>query len=266
MKVRTIVRGMGFFVVSVFVLFPIFWGVRTSLAPRYDTNLIPAKIVFENYKHLFVRSFFLRSILNSIAVSLGTITITLPLVLLAAYALARLRFPGKRFGILFLVLPLLPPIAILVPLVTYMNRLGLYNNLFAVILTHSVFIMPFTVWMLRNFFLTIPVAVEESAMLDGCSRLGVICRISIPMAFPGLIAVVVFIFISTWITYLFPYAFISYQELKTLPQTVLSFVGQWGTDYGKLNAAAMIALVPPLVVFVIFQKWFVAGLFGSQFK
>ena len=266
MKAKTILRGMGFLIVSMFVLFPILWGVRTSLAPRFDVNLIPAEIILDNYRYLFVRAFFSKSVLNSIAVSLGTIAMSLPLVLLGAYALARLHFPGKRFGILFLLLPLLPPIAILVPLVSHMNRLGLYNSLFAVILTHSVFIMPFTVWMLRNFFLTIPVEVEESAMLDGCSRLGLIFRITVPMAFPGLIAVIVFIFISTWITYLFPYALVSYQELRTLPQTVLSFVGQWGTEYGKLNAAAMVTLVPPLVVFVIFQKWFVAGLFGSQFK
>ena len=187
--------------------------------------------------------------------------------MLGGYALARFSFPGaKKLGSALLVFPMLPIIAILVPLMWYMNRLGLYNTLYSLIIVNSVVNMPFTVWMLRNFILGCPVEIEESALIDGCSRIGALLRITLPMMPPGLVAAVVFTFITTWNNYLYAAALTASPSLKVLPMAVLSFIGTWGTYWGGLTAIGILVLIPPLILFLFFQKWFIAGLFGQWLK
>jgi ABC-type glycerol-3-phosphate transport system permease component len=195
-----------------------------------------------------------------------TVLITLILSLFGSYALARFNFPGKNFGIVFLVFPLLPPAAILVPLVSYVNRLGLYDTLAAVILINMVFNLPFAVWMLRNFVLTNPIEVEEAAYLDGCSHVAVLWRIAIPSMAPGLIAVAVFVFINSWNNYLYAFALTASQSLRVLPQGIFAFLGTWGTYWGGLSAAGILTLIPPVAMFLVFHKWFIAGLLGAQLR
>ncbi|MCD6156006.1 MAG: carbohydrate ABC transporter permease, partial [Candidatus Atribacteria bacterium] len=167
---------------------------------------------------------------------------------------------------LFLVFPLLPLIAVLVPLVAFLNRLGLYNRLGGLILVNAIFNLPLTIWMLRNFILEVPVEIEEAALVDGCSRLGALFRVAIPLMIPGLVAVVVFVFITTWNNYLYASAIITKPSLRVLPQGILSFIGTWGTYWGGLTAAGIITLLPPLVLFFVFQRWFIAGLCGQVLK
>jgi len=247
-----------------FILFPFLWGLRTSLAERYDSNLIPTHLTLSHYHVLISRPEFYDYLRNSLVVSLFSIILTLFVALLGGYALARLQFKGRRFGALLLVLPLLPPVAILVPLVSYFQKLGLYNTLSAVIIANVVFNIPLSVWMVRNFILGNPVEIEEAARIDGCSRWGVLFRIVLPTMGPGIIAVLVFVFINAWNNYLYAFALTSSQSLRVLPQGILSFLGNWGTYWGGLTAGGMLVLLPPVVLFFLFQKWFVAGIFGQQ--
>ena len=267
MKVKTFLSWVGFIAISIFVLFPFYWGIRTSLAPRFDSNWIPHKIVLTHYASILSQSQFFLYFKNSLIVALGTIIVVLPVSLLGGYALARFNFPGaKKLGSMILVFPMLPIIAILVPLMWYMNKLGLYNKLFSLIIVNSVVNIPFTVWMLRNFITGCPVEIEESALIDGCSRIGALLRITVPMMPPGLVAVVVFTFITTWNNYLYAAALIADPSLKVLPMAILGFIGTWGTYWGGLTAVGILVLIPPLILFLFFQKWFIAGLFGQWLK
>lgn len=263
MKTKNIISWIGFIVIAMFVLFPFVWGLRTSFSPRYETSLIPSRFALEHYQSLFARPAFLLYFKNSLVITLGAIALTLPLALLGGYSLARLNFPGKQFGILLLVFPLLPLIAILVPLVSYMYKLGVYDSFIALILVNSVFNMPFALWMLRNFIINTPVEIEEAALLDGCSKIGALFRIALPLMLPGLVAVIVFVFVTTWNNYLYAAALTSSMSVRVLPQGLLSFIGTWGMYWEGLCAAGILTLIPPLVLFLLFQKWFIAGLFAQ---
>ncbi|MDZ7333128.1 MAG: hypothetical protein ONB31_14230, partial [candidate division KSB1 bacterium] len=140
-----------------FILFPFFWGIRTSLAERFDSKFIPTHWTFSHYQAIIARPELLYYLRNSAVVSFSSIAITLIVALLGGYALARMRFRGRQFGALLLILPLLPPVAILVPLLSYFQKLTLYNTLAAVIVANVVFNIPLSVWMVRNFILGIPV-------------------------------------------------------------------------------------------------------------
>ncbi len=251
---------------SLFVLFPFLWGLRTSLAEQLDPRLIPAHFTLRHYQALLSRPDFFLYLRNSLAVASASILITLVISALGGYALARLRFKGKNMGGLLLILPLLPPVAILVPLITYFQRLGLYNTLSAVIVANVVFSLPLTVWMMRNFIVSNPVEIEESARIDGCSRCRLLFSIVLPMVGPGLVAVALFVFINSWNTYLFAFALTSSQSLRVIPQGILAFLGTWGTYWGGLCAAGILALIPPVALFLVFQKWFIAGVFGYPLK
>lgn len=261
-----LLNWIAFIVVSIFVFFPFFWGLRTSLVPQDDFHFVPKKLTLEHYIALLQRPEFLVYVKNSLLVSLSTIFITLIIALPGGYALARFKFPGHQLGIILLVLPLLPPIAILVPLLSYFRTLKLHDTLMAVIIANVIFNLPFAVWMLRNFILVNPVEIEEAAQLDGCSRFEILVRIAIPMMIPGLIAVSIFIFINAWNNYLYAFALISSQDLRVLPQGILSFLGTWGTYWGGLTATGILAIIPPIILFLIFQRWFIKGIFTQGLK
>lgn len=252
--------------IAAFALSPILWGVRTSLAPEFDNRIIPTQITFEHYSALLQRPEIWQYFRNSLIVSGGAILMVLPISILAAYALSRLQFRGSQFGILLLVLPMLPAIALLVPLISYMNSLGLYNTFLAVVLVNAVFTMPFAIWMLKNFILANPFSIEEAALIDGCSRIQMLLRVAIPMMRPGMVAVTLFVFIQSWSNYMYAFALTSSPQHRVVPQGLLAFLGSWGTYWGGLTAMGVLALIPPVVFFLMFQRWFVAGMFGQQLK
>jgi len=262
---RILIKILYFFF-FLFVIFPFLWGFRTSLAERFETALIPTRFTLMHYKILFARPEFLIYLKNSAVISLLTIFATLIIALLSGYALARLKFSGQKLSGLLLILPLLPPVAILVPLVSYFQKLGLYNSIGAIVVANVVFNLPLSVWMMRNFIRGCPVALEEAALIDGCSRISALFRIIVPAVGPGIVAVAVFVFINTWNNFLYAFALTSSQSLRVLPQGILSFLGNWGTYWGGLTAAGILVMIPPVIFFLIFQKWFIAGIFGQQLK
>ena len=144
--------------------------------------------------------------------------------------------------------------------------MGLMNNLFAVVLLNTVFLSPFSMWILRNFMMTISHSLEEAATLDGCGRIKTLLYIIIPNAFPGIITIVVYVFIQSWLMFLYAYTVINNEAKMVVPQLVQSFIGIYSTDYSTLCTFSMIALIPPLIFFIFFQRWFIAGLFGTMSK
>lgn len=253
---------IGLLAIAFVVLFPIFWGVRTSLAESRDLSFFP-KVTLEHYRYLLSQDIFYVYLKNSLIVSLGTVAAILLPSLLGGYALAKMRFPGQRFGVLFLLIPLLPAIAILVPLIGYMYRLELRDTLLGLVVLNVVFNLPFAVWMTRGFMRSVPDEVEEAARIDGASRLGVIRRITIPVTAIGLFAVGAFVFIQTWNNYLYAYAIISSPDQRIVPMGILASLGAWGTQWGPLTAFGILGVLPPVVLLLIFQRWFIAGMLGQ---
>jgi multiple sugar transport system permease protein len=264
--VSDILVWFGFIAIAAFVLLPLLWGLRTSLAPEFDSKIIPSSFTLKNYISVMSRPELFLYSGNSLIISIATIAIVLPIALVGAYALARFNFIGKEFGVVFMIIPLLPAIAVLVPLVTYMNKLHMYNSLIAVILVNSVFNLPFAIWTLRNFIISNPISIEEAALIDGCSRMQMLFSVAIPMMKPGIVSVVVYTFINSWNSLIFSFALTPSPKLRVMPQGILAFMGTWGTQWGGLTALGILALIPPLVLFLLFQKYFVAGLFGTQLK
>jgi ABC-type glycerol-3-phosphate transport system permease component len=265
-RTKGILIGIGILFISVMIIFPVYWGVRTSLVPIGNLNIIPHPITLEHYARLFEVGFINNNVKNSLIISLSCVALTLPISLLAGYALARFDFPGKRYSIVLLVMPLLPAIACLVPLIIYMRVMGLYNTLFAVILAGTVFALPYCTWMIRGFMLSIPREIEEAALIDGCGPLQALWCIAVPLAAPGLIAVAIFTLISAWNNYLFSFAFTTKRTLMVVPAALLGFIGSWGENYGGLNAAAVVAMLPVLIFFLAFQKWFIQGMLAGSSK
>ena len=264
-RTRLLLAWVGISFIVVVIIFPMYWGLRTSLVENGDLRFIPSQLTSLNYTSLFAAG-FARNISNSLIVSLSTIVCTLPIALLAGYSLARFDFPGKRYSALLLVLPLLPAIAVLVPLILYMRALSIYNTLYSVILAGTVFALPYTTWMIRGFMLSIPREIEEAALIDGCGPFRALFTIAIPLAAPGLISVAIFTLISAWNNYLFSFAFTTKTDLQVVPAALLGFITAWGNNYGGMNAAAAVAILPPLLFFLIFQKWFVQGILAGSSK
>lgn len=257
---------IGITLVVILIIFPLYWSIRTSLVPNRFREFFPTGITLDNYVFLFVNGKFLGNILNSVIVSLGSLILTLPMSLLAGYALARFNFPGKRLSIVLFLFPLLPAIAVLIPLILFMRTLGLYNTLFSVILANTVFTLPFAVWMIRGFMLSMPAEIEEAAMIDGATPLQILLQVVIPLSAPGLISVGIFVLISSWNNYLFSFAFTTKPDLQIVPAAILGYISAWGVNYGGMNAAAVVATLPPLIFFLIFQKWFVQGILAGSIK
>lgn len=265
-KWKEVLSWLGILGIAVLVFFPIGWGLKTSVTAPLELWGTSGPVHLDNYAYILSQPEFVLYVRNSLIITLGAVLITLPMATFGGYALARFEFPGKRLSVLLMVLPLLPAIAVLVPLIIYMRMIGLYNTLGAVILANVVFNVPFAVWMARGFILSIPAEIEEAAAIDGCSRLGILWRVSLPLSAPGLIAVGIFILINSWNNYLYAFAFTTTPKLRVLPQALLAFLGAWGTNYGGLTAAATLALIPPVVLFLVFQKWFIMGMLAGSGK
>ncbi len=264
----TIFKSFFRIMLLIFVFLPILWGIRTSiLSDHNDTSFIPSGISFRTYvEFLTPGSVFWMAFKNSLIVALSTICIMVPIVIMGSYALGRMNFRGKSLGKIFLYLPLIPALVLLIPLGGMINKLGLLNHLSAVVLLNTIFLSPFCMWILRNFMATIPHSIEEAATLDGCGRVKNLIYIVIPNAFPGIITIIVYIFIQSWLVFLYSYTVINNQMKMSVTQLVQSFIGIYSTDYTTLCTFSIIALIPPLIFFIFFQKWFIAGLFGNMSK
>lgn len=253
--------------VAAFVLVPMLWMLKMALTPKNEFSFIPKSFTLEHFKGLFSRKEILQYLFNSFKISVSVIIITIPIALMAAFSLARFNFRGREpMALSLLILPMLPATAVLVPLVSYFNKMHLYNTMTSVVIVNVVFNIPLSTWMLRNFIVNIPRAIEEAAYLDGLGHIRTLFRITLPSIRPGLVAVMIYIFIGCWNGYTFSYALTTSPNKRVLAQGILAFLGSWGNDWGGLNAAGILMVFPPILVFLIFQKSFVAGMFGQSLK
>jgi multiple sugar transport system permease protein len=254
-------------IASLVVLLPILWVVRTSLANRLIAYKIPPVWIFtptlENYRVIFEKYPFQQYFFNSLFISAVASMVALTLGSLAAYSIARFRTGDPILRLSMLSTQMLPPIALVIPKFLLARVFHLWDSRLGVILAYLSFNLPYTVWILIGFFLSIPVDLEEAAMIDGCSRLQALWRIIVPVALPGLLAAGVFNFILNWNEFLFA-LILTGRDTRTLPVAIASLWTQQGVQIGAVSAATVLVIVPVVLLTLIIQKSLVRNLtFGS---
>lgn len=253
-------------------LFPFLWMVVSSVKELRELYTIPPTWIPEaptlaNYATVLFDSNIPRYFLNSVVISLGATALSLALAVFASYGFARFRFRGKAAAQSFvLVGQLLPTAAIIVPLFVTLRWLDLVNTYLGLILVYMIITLPLSVWMLTSYFRAIPAELEEAAIIDGASRLGVLLRITLPLSLPGLVAVTVYAFVTTWNEFIFALCFATDSSVKTLPIGLAEFTTEFNTDWGAVMAASMIMTLPVAVLFLSMQRLFIGGLMAGATK
>jgi len=263
---RNMPLALAVLVLMVVVLAPFYWIFSSSIKEPQEIiarrpTLFPQSFTLQHYDKLLNHSQFPTYLRNSLIVAVGTMVITVVLSTLAAYGLYRLRFPGRQ--VLFrviLVTYAFPGVLLLVPLYNMMSKLGLVDRLLALVIVDVTLAAPFAVWMLQAFFRTIPQELEEAAALDGATRLGIIVRILLPLAAPGVAAIAIFAFITSWTEYIFSSILIVSEANRTVPVGLAGIIGQYQVDWGLLLAGASVTALPVLVLFGLVGRNFVEGL------
>ncbi|MET3598276.1 carbohydrate ABC transporter permease [Martelella mangrovi] len=259
-------------VVVVVTMFPFLWMLISSFKKLSELYTVPPTWIPEapswaNYAKVLFESNVPRYFLNSLIISAGSTAIALALAILASYGFARFKFRGKSLAIsLIIVGQLLPTAAIIVPLYVVLNWLNLLNTYLGLILAYLILTLPLSVFMLISYFRGIPVELEEAAIVDGASRLGALLRITLPLSLPGVVAVIVYAFVTTWNEFIFALCFAIDSSTKTLPIGLSEFTTEFNTDWGAVMAASVIMTVPIAILFLAMQKLFVGGLTAGGTK
>lgn len=259
-------------VLAFLILVPFYWIATGSIKAPQEIiarvpTLIPESLTLLHYAKLIGSSDFPTYLFNSVVVSVGSTVVTVVLSVAAAYAFYRLQFPGRDalFKVI-LVTYAFPGILVLIPLYGFMSQLGLVDNVLALVVVNVTFAAPFAVWMMRAFFTTIPIEVEEAAIIDGASRLQTIVYVILPLSTPGVASVAIFAFIMSWTEYLFASVLILSDAHRTIPVGFAGIIGQYQIDWGLLLAGATLATIPVVVLFALIGRYFIQGLTAGAVK
>ena len=259
-------------VLLLLLLFPFFAMISTMLKSGKEVYTsppywIPKHAILSNLWTVW-REFELAVYFKSSAIiALGAMALNTLITVPAAYAVARLRFPGRGAVLyLFLVIEMFSPVVVVISLFKIVAGLGLLDTYGSLIIANAVFTIAFTIWMMNGYFKSIPMEIEEAALIDGCTRVQTITRVMIPIAVPGLVTAMIYSFIYAWNEFLFGLTFIQSKPRMPLVIGLYQFVGRWSTQWELLNAAAFWALIPVLVLFYLIERRLVAGLAGGAVK
>jgi N,N'-diacetylchitobiose transport system permease protein len=256
--------GIAVFAVMVF---PVFWMVSTAFKSddqinSFDPTWVPSHPTLRHFHTALHRAYFWTSVKNSLIVVLVTVAIALVIAFLAAVALAKYRFTGRKlFIVLVIGIQMLPQAGLIIPLYVLLGRYGEVDKLSGLILVYLTFALPFSVWTLRGFLLGIPKELEEAAMVDGSTRLGAFVRILLPLVAPGLVATSVFAFITVWNEYIFARILLSDSSKKTITLWLAEFLGgNRAVDWGAVMAASTLIAIPVVIFFLLVQRRIAFGL------
>jgi len=274
-RMGSVARGLLRLGVSLLIaaaaLFPILFGLSSSFKTareviRFPPSLLPAEPTLENYRAIWEAGVagFLG---NSLIVTAATVALCVGLGAPAAYALARYRFVGRTPVIIVIVAVMSIPVAsLLIPTYTLLADVGLMNTHTGLVLVYTAYQLPIVIWILAAYFQSLPEELEWSAMMDGYSRFQTLWRVVLPLSRPGLVAAVLFVAVFAWNDFVVAATLLSSEEKRTLPIAIYNFLGFYGREWGPLLASAMVATVPILVLFVLLQRYFVAGMTGGGVK
>jgi ABC-type glycerol-3-phosphate transport system permease component len=258
--------------VAALAVVPVLWGVSTALKPKgevvtYPPSWIPEHPTLGNFRVVLRESSMPRYFANSLLLGLGTVLLTLGIAAHAGYALARFRFPGKQvlaFGIL--ATAMIPGISILVPLYALASQVKLYDGFTILILVCTAWQVPTVMWLLKGFFETVPRELDESALIDGCSRWSAFYRVILPLARPGLAAAALLAFVFVWNDFLIAFTLTVSHSRRVVAVGLYQYISQYGIEWGELMAAVILALLPVLAMFWALQRHFISGLTAGAMK
>ncbi len=281
---RKLISKIGLFLLTIpiylMIFLPVIWLVSSSVSYRSDLLALPASFfpkhpTLDNYISIFnpnlatseVSRTFIRTLGNSFFISSMVTLVSLFVGSLAAYALARITFPFRK-GVLMGILGtrMIPEVSLVIPLYLMASRLGLLNKPIILIVTYLSFALPFAVWIMTGFFETIPVELEDAARIDGCSRMGILYRVILPISAPGLISTSLFVFLSAWDEFFFALIFTSTIATKTVPVAIAEFTGRYAVDITAMMSGGVIAAIPPVILALIFQRYIISGLTAGAVK
>lgn len=262
-----------FALILVYTLFPFIWAAISSISPdaqlgHFPTRYWPKDPTWDHYRYVFDNGDFVHAFRNSVIVSITTVLIALIFGSFAAYALGRMKFRGKSFTLyLILSMTMFPQIAILGSLFKMVTRFHLYDKLPALIITYLTFTLPFTVWVLTNFFRAMPGELEEAALVDGATPFRTFWEILLPLALPGLVTTGLLAFINAWNEFLFALTF-TLTKARTVQPAIASFSGntQFDVPWGNIMAASVLVTLPLVILVLIFQRKILGGLTAGAVK
>jgi N,N'-diacetylchitobiose transport system permease protein len=253
-------------VVFAVMVFPVYWMVSTAFKPGVDIltftpKLFPTTATLDNFSDAINRPYFWRVAANSLIVVGAVTALSLVLAFLAALALAKFRFYGRRaFIVLIIGVQMVPLNALIIPLYILLSRAGQVDKLTGLVVTYLTFVLPFCVWTLRGFILGVPRELEEAAMVDGSTRFGAFLRILLPLVGPGLVATSIFAFIQVWNEFIIAYILLSSPENQTLTVWLAQFTSLRGTQWGPLMAGATLTAIPVVLFFLAVHRRIAFGL------
>jgi multiple sugar transport system permease protein len=259
----------------VFFLFPPYWMALTSLKTNQEIEglkgipfIIQDGVTFQHYADLFAKTDFLVYFKNSVLVTVPVVLLSMAISVLAAYALSRLGFAGAgMIGTAVFLVYLVPDSLLFIPLFKIIGTLGLLNSKWSLVLVYPTLIVPFATWLLIGYFASIPRELDEAALVDGANHLQMLVRIFLPVAVPGLIAATIFAFTVSWSGFLYPLAFIFSSDQQVLTAgTVTSLIKGDVYHWGGLMAGAVLACLPPVLLYVFLMDYYISGLTAGSTK
>jgi multiple sugar transport system permease protein len=262
-------KSLIYSVIAVYLfitLAPLLWVLTTSFKPNQEAISFPPKFLpdhptLENYLFVLTDPKLVLSLINSLLVSVGSTALSVTVSALAAYAFARYDFKGKNLIMsIILGLFMIPVVINIIPLYIMLANIGLLNSLVALVLTFQILIIPLNIFLLKNYFESLPIELEEAALIDGCSKLGALIRVTIPMSLPGLLIAVILSFRFSWNEFVLPVVLSNKPDTMIFQVALYQFISLYRIDWGYLTAGINIALIPVVVLMLIFQKKMIRGL------
>ncbi|MDX3926300.1 MAG: carbohydrate ABC transporter permease [Shinella sp.] len=270
--VKPTIRAILIVILLLMIGAPFVWMVLSSLQP--NSALIqpgnffsPALVTFGNYVKLPSATQYVLLARNSLLVALISTAIAIPLALLAAYSVFRTRYRGRTFIYnLLLVVYIFPGVLLLAPLFGLFAVTGLLNSWASLVIMNVTFAVPFSVWLMRGFFTSIPNGIEEAAAIDGATDMQILWKVIVPLTAPGIVVTATYTFVLSWTEFMFASVFIIDDRLKTLPVGLEALVSQYSIDWGLLSAAAVMAALPVVIIFTFAGRYFVESITSGAGK
>ncbi|MGA8842606.1 MAG: carbohydrate ABC transporter permease [Nitrososphaeraceae archaeon] len=245
---------------------PLTWVLSTSFKPNdeaisFPPNFLPKNATLDNYNFVLSDPALVISLINSLLVSLGSTALSVTVSALGGYAFARFDFKGKNVIMsLILGLFMIPVVINIIPLYIMLSNIGLLNSLLSLVLTFQILIIPLNIFLLKNYFETIPAEIEEAALIDGCSRFGVLRRIIAPLSLPGLLIAGILSFRFSWNEFVLPVVLSNKPDSMVFQVALYQFISLYRIDWGYLTAGINLAIIPVVVLMLVFQKRMITGL------
>jgi ABC-type glycerol-3-phosphate transport system permease component len=269
--VRRLIHTGGLIFFGLWTIVPLYWIVVTSVKPNLliyrEASFLPSQITGDHYAFVLGKTPFLHYVQNSITVTLVTTVTAMIIGTLAAYAIVRLSFAGRRWVARAAVATYLVPGSLLfIPMFQVIYSLGLIDNIVGLMVTYLTFTVPFSTWMMIGYFRNVPTELEDAALVDGCSRIQALIRVMVPIALPALAVVTLFAFTLSWNEFLYALVFIGSDSQKTLTIGLIGLVRGDTFPWGPMMAASLLGALPPTFVYLVSQRWVVTGLAAGSVK